>query len=146
MPRTHATLTLAMTAVLIPLIPGCTPATTSSCATRDGNATINVAGTYDYFGTDPFSITGTITFEQDGTTVRVIDTTYDFTNNRRLMGEGTLVGNNLEIALVPLNGQTDYRADVTFRFSNDGDTFCVEYSDTNDDAGTLGEFRGTRRQ
>lgn len=141
----RTTFTIATTALVLSTIMSCVPATTVPCATRASDGSINVAGTFDYFGTDPFAITGTIIFEQDGTTVRVVDTTYDFTDNRRLMGEATLNGNELTIALVPLNGETDYRADVTFRFSDDGGSFCVEYSDTNGDTGALGDFRGTRR-
>ncbi len=136
-------------AAIFTLISGlnCAPARVAvPCEMPDVDASPNVAGIYDYFGVNPFAITGTITFEQEGDTVRVTDTTYDFTDNRRLMGEATIDGNTLAIPLVPINGETDYRADVIFRFSDDGDTFCVEYNDTNGDAGDLGDFQGRRRR
>ncbi len=89
-------------------------------------------------------MSGTITFAQEGDTVRVVNTTYDFGSDRALEGEAQLQGNTLLITLVPRNGDTDYRADVTFVFSGDGDEFCVSFSDTNGDAGELGSFVGVR--
>lgn len=114
------------------------------CPQEDFQASVNVAGTYRYFGTRPFLLIGTITFEQEGDLVRVTDTTYENSGDRRLMGQATLQGNRLNILLVPQNGDTDYLADVTFLFSEDGNEFCVEFSDTNGDAGELGTYRGTR--
>jgi hypothetical protein len=76
--------------------------------------------------------------------VRITDTTYENSSDRRLEGEATLQGNRLDIQLVPQNGDTNYRADVLFLFSEDGNEFCVEFSDTNGDAGELGTYRGTR--
>ncbi|HOB73395.1 MAG TPA: hypothetical protein PKG54_02615 [Phycisphaerae bacterium] len=122
---------------------GC-PAQQEPCPEENSAAVVNVAGVYRYFGTRPFLLIGTITFEQEGDLVRVTDTTYENSNDRRLMGEAVLQGNRLEIQLVPQNGDTNYRADVLFLFSEDGNEFCVEFSDTNGDAGDLGTYRGTR--
>ena len=91
-----------------------------------------------------FLLRGTITFEQDGTRVRVTDTTYENAFDRALEGEGTLEGNRLLITLVPRNGETDYSAEVLFLFGDEGATFCVEFDDTNGDAGPMGTYRGER--
>jgi len=116
------------------------------CATDNPGASINVAGTYDYRGTLPYNLNGSITFQQNGAAIECVETTYTgLSANRPLIGSGTLVGNTLQIALVPENGDMDYRADVTIRFSDGGDRFCVAFSDTNADAGGLGSFTGTRR-
>lgn len=114
------------------------------CADEKVDSSVNVAGTYRYSGFTPGYLTGTISFEQEGSTVRIVETTYDFTNNREVIGEATLNGNRLAVELTPSNGDTDYKADVTFIFSEDGRTFCVEFSDTNGDAGDLGSFTGER--
>ena len=124
---------------------GCNRGPLLPCVDEDVSAGINVIGTFDYSGSWGFPLSGTITFEQDGDVVRVVDTTYDVGNDRRLMGEGTLVGNVLEITLVPQNGDTDYRADITFVFGSQGRDFCVLFSDTNGDAGDLGSYRGVRQ-
>lgn len=106
---------------------------------------LNVTGKFRYSGLAPFfNLSGTITFEQDGDTVRVSMTTYDAGTNRPLIGEGTLSGNVLNIALVPENGDTDYRADVEFIFGDNADTFSVAFSDTNGDTGGPGSFSGLR--
>jgi hypothetical protein len=105
-----------------------------------------VAGTFRYQGSSfAFFLIGTITFEQSGDTVRVTQVTYDNSNDRPLVGEGTLHGNQLDILLVPENGDTDFEADVTFVFSADGSTFDVSFSDTNGDNGGLGSYQGTRQ-
>jgi hypothetical protein len=107
---------------------------------------LDVTGVYRYQGDrSPFLLRGTITFEQTGDMVRVVDTTYDNANDRALEGLGTLVDNRLDIVLVPINGDLDYQAEITFLFSPDGATFCCGFSDTNDDAGPLGSYFGERQ-
>ncbi len=108
-------------------------------------AVVDVTGVYRYLSTTGYFLRGTITFQQTGTTVRVTSTTYDNANDRELEGEATIVGNRLDIVLVPTNGDPDYSADVTFLFSPDGDEFCCAFSDTNDDVGPLGSYEGTRQ-
>jgi len=116
------------------------------CASEDPAATIDVTGTYRFFGlSSPYLMRGTITFEQTGSTVRVTGMTYENSHDRTLEGEGTLAGNRLDILLVPTNGDTDYEADITFLFGDDGDTFCVSFSDTNLDTGPMGSYRGERQ-
>ena len=68
---------------------------------------------------------------------------------RDVAGDGDfaeLQGNRLETVLTPINGDEDYVANVTFLFSEDGNSFCVAFNDTNRDAGELGSFRGERVQ
>jgi hypothetical protein len=128
------------------------PVGVDSCAVEDPLASINVAGAYRYSGQgsnletgNAFSLSGTITFVQEGNRVRVSDTTYDFAGLRRVQSDfAELQGNRLVLAMTPINGDTDYVADVTFIFSEDGATFCVAYEDTNMDTGDLGSFRGVR--
>ena len=122
----------------------CAILSTVDCADQDESATIDVSGLFRYSGNVVFSISGTIEFLQEGNTVHVLNTTYDLGDNRALMGEGTLVGNVLDIQLVPINGDTDFRADVFFIFNEDGNEFCVRFSDTNGDSGDLGSFTGRR--
>jgi hypothetical protein len=75
-----------------------------------------------------------------------VNTSYDNSSDRALESAFTpLHGNRLDIVLTPRNGDTNYRADVTFIFSDDGDTFCVEFSDTNGDTGGMGSYRGVRQ-
>ncbi|MGH7162737.1 MAG: hypothetical protein ACREID_04575 [Planctomycetota bacterium] len=108
-------------------------------------APILVTGTYAYQGTAPeFSLRGTIAFEQVGDVVRVVEVVYDNSGDRPLIGEATLEGDRLEISLVPENGDTDFRADVTFVFNEDRSSFQVEFADTNGDTGGLGSYVGTR--
>jgi len=107
-------------------------------------AVVDVNGVYRYSGPGAYRLRGTITFEQVGATVRVIGTTYDNANDRELEGEGTIVGNRLDIVLVPINGDVDYSADITFHFSPDGNEFCCAFSDTNDDTGPMGSYIGVR--
>jgi len=105
-----------------------------------------VAGTYTYQGGQfGFFLRGSITFEQTGDVVRVTGVTYDNANDRDLVGEATLAGNELDIELTPKNGDPDFRADVTFIFAPDGSTFEVAFSDTNGDAGDLGSYVGTKQ-
>ncbi len=104
----------------------------------------NVTGTYRYSSSTGYFLEGTVTFEQTGTTVRCTRTTYDNANDRELMGEGTLVGNRLDIRLVPINGDLDFSADVTFLFSPDGNRWCCSFADTNGDTGPLGSYEGVR--
>ncbi len=107
---------------------------------------VDVNGAYDYSGTGPqFGLFGTITFEQTGDTVRVTGTTYSNANDRSLMGEAGLAGNRLDIVLVPVNGDMDFEANVTFIFSEDSETFVASFSDTNGDTGPLGSYEGARR-
>lgn len=135
---------IACLCVTIAAVASCDVVDSGLCQPASPTATLDVSGTYAYSGMPPFNLSGTIVFEQEEDMVRVVNTTYDAGNNRALMGEAALEGNELQIALVPLNGDTDYRADVLFRFTIDGKRFCVEFSDTNDDAGPLGSFIGQR--
>lgn len=122
------------------------------CASEDRNATINIAGTYRYSGgganaitEQTFSFSGTITFEQEGNMVRVSDTTYDSVGLRRVAGEFVeLLGNEFETTLTPIGGDTSYAAQVRFVFDEDGNSFCVEFMDSNNDMGELGSFTGLR--
>ena len=131
---------------------GFQPVDVEDCPSEEPGAVIDVAGTYRYSGEGEnaesgaeFRLSGTITFEQEGTQVRVTDTTYDFSGLRRLEGGFTeLAGNRLVIQLLPINGDDDYTADVTFIFTPDGNAFCVAFDDTNDDSGEMGSFRGER--
>ena len=108
--------------------------------------TPHVAGTFRYQGgASGFFLRGSITFEQEDSTVRVVEVTYDNSNDRQLVGEGELDLNVLDIALVPENGDTDFEADCKFVFSADGSRFDVEFSDTNGDNGPLGSYVGTRQ-
>jgi len=107
-------------------------------------AVINVTGTYRYASTTGYFLKGTITFEQTGTTVRCTGTTYDNSGDRELEGVGTIAGNQLDITLVPTNGDLNYSADVTFRFSADGNAFCCAFDDTNHDTGPFGSYEGVR--
>lgn len=121
----------------------CVVLPSTRCAAPNGEASIDVAGVYRY-SSPTFQLAGTITLEQEGEVVRVVNTTYDFEDDRALMGEARLQGNLLDITLVPINGDTDYRANVRFTFSLDGDRFCVEFSDTNGDSGEQGSYTGVR--
>lgn len=108
-------------------------------------ALVDVTGTYRYTGSPGHFLRGTITFVQTGTTVVCTGTTYDNAADRELEGTATIVGNRLDITLVPINGDLDYEADITFLFSPDGNEFCCGYSDTNLDTGPLGSYTGTRQ-
>jgi len=116
------------------------------CPGPDAGALVTVAGIYRYEGDSPFLLRGTITFEQDGDTVRVTRVTYENSADRPLVGEGTLHGNRLDIGLVPENGDPDYHAQVSFLFGADGATFCVEFADTNGDTGPMGTYTGRRSE
>jgi len=107
-------------------------------------ATVDVTGTYRYTGSSGHFLRGTITFVQTGTTVVCTGTTYDNSSDRELEGVATIVGNRLDITLVPKNGDLDYEAEVSFLFSPDGNEFCCGYADTNNDTGPLGSYNGTR--
>lgn len=108
----------------------------------DASAAVSVAGTYRFFG----HLRGTIELEQTGTTVSLVKTTYENADDRPVVGSGELVGNVLDVVLVPENGDTNYSADVRFVFSAGGDEFCVSFSDTNGDEGRLGSYTGWRVQ
>jgi hypothetical protein len=108
-------------------------------------AVVDVTGIYRYTGTPGHFLRGTITFVQTGTTVVCTGTTYDNAADRELEGTATIVGNRLDITLVPINGDLDYEADITFLFSPDGNEFCCGYSDTNLDTGPLGSYTGVRQ-
>lgn len=117
-----------------------------SCPEIDAGTTADVSGTFRY-SSPLFLLRGTIVFEQTGSTVHVVDTTYDNADDRRLEGEAKLVGNRLDIVLVPINGDTDYSARVDFAFSASGDSFCVVgFTDTNGDEGGQGSYSGVRMQ
>jgi hypothetical protein len=117
------------------------PRTRPWCPTAESAAAPDVAGTYRYLG----PLRGSITLEQTGTLVRLVDTTYDNADDRPLIGEGTLEGNVLQMRMVPENGETDYDALVNFVFDATGDRFCVQFSDTNGDRGALGSYTGRRQ-
>ncbi|MDH3590942.1 MAG: hypothetical protein OER88_03635 [Planctomycetota bacterium] len=132
----------------LPVWAGCSTNTPPADEGDPNPPPVNVAGLFDYDGFAPplpFALRGTITFEQVGDLVRVVNVTYANANDRPLVGEATLNGRQLDIVLVPENGQTDFRADVTFIFSEDGNSFEVAFSDTNGDMGDLGDYVGTRR-
>ena len=117
-------------------------------APAQGGAVPLVEGTYDYRGFAPplpYALRGTIAFEQVGDLVRVTNVTYANSFDRPLVGEANLVGDRLDIVLVPENGDTNFQADVTFIFSADRNTFEVAFSDTNGDSGNLGDYVGTKR-
>ena len=108
--------------------------------------TPHVAGTFRYQGgAIGFFLRGSITFEQEDDTVRIVEVTYDNANDRPLVGEAVLDNNVLDVVLVPGNGDTDFEADCKFVFSADGSRFEVEFSDTNGDNGPLGSYVGTRQ-
>jgi hypothetical protein len=141
---------VARSLLLLALVAACTSDADPEVAAWDCEeqplAAPDVNGVYRYEGSGPpYFLRGTITFEQTGATVRVLDTTYDNAADRALEGQGTLVGNRLDILLVPRNGDPDYEAEITFLFSPDGDFFCCAFSDTNSDAGPLGSYRGERQ-
>lgn len=130
--------------VTVLLVTSCVVLPSGRCAQQDETATLEVSGVFRYAASKGFGLSGTIVFAQQGDTVRVLDTTYDFGTDRALQGEAPLEGNTLDIQLFPRNGDTDYRADVVFVFSDDGNEFCVAFSDTNGDRGDLGSFVGVR--
>ncbi len=145
-------LTLGLVLGLAPLLalgllPGCGGGSSSSpapCPAEAAAAVIAAQGVYRYERglPGPYWLLGTITLEQSGDQVTVTGTTYDNANDRALVGLGTLVGNRLDITLVPQNGDLDYTADVTFLFGDGGASFCVSFSDTNNDVGPMGSYRG----
>ena len=121
-------------------------ANSANCPAEDPSAMINVNGFYQYTGDSLLKLRGSITFEQQGNMVRITDTTYDNSGDRRLKSDlFALQGNKLVASLVPQNGDTDYRADVTFIFSEDAQRFCVEFNDTNGDSGRLGTYTGLKQ-
>ncbi len=125
---------------------GANPLGCPSTAPPPAGQPINVAGTFRYSGRSFLSLRGTITFTQEGDQVRVTGATYDNSGDRDLVGgPAPIVGDTLNIVLVPKNGDPDYRADIKFVFTADGSQFSVQYSDTNGDAGDLGSYRGTRQ-
>ncbi|MEE9296728.1 MAG: hypothetical protein V3W34_17430 [Phycisphaerae bacterium] len=130
--------------VIALLVTSCVVLPSGQCTPQDETAAPDVSGVFRYAAAEGFSLSGTIVFAQQGDTVRVLDTTYDFGTDRALQGEAQLEGNTLDIQLFPRNGDTDYRADVIFVFSDDGNEFCVAFSDTNGDRGDLGSFVGVR--
>ncbi len=117
-----------------------------ACPVDSPLTAVNVAGTFEYGQglVGPYTLRGTISFTQSSADVNVTGTTYENANDRDLIGQGTLVGNRLDITLVPKNGDPDYSAEVTFLFGDGGATFCVAFTDTNNDAGPMGSYRGSR--
>ena len=99
----------------------------------------NVDGIYEWIaeirGANTYTLTGTITFEQDGPTVSIANTIHSNPANRDLVATADLEGNVLNMMMVPRNGDTDYTADVTMRFTSDGARFESEFDDTHDDFG-----------
>ena len=135
---------LAPVVLVALLLAGCPSAPAAPALASVG--TPNVAGTFRYQGgATGFFLRGSITFEQEDSTVRIVEVTYDNANDRPLVGEAALDGNVLDIVLVPDNGDTDFEADCKFVFSADGSRFDVEFSDTNGDNGPLGSYVGTRQ-
>jgi hypothetical protein len=142
----------ALVALVLPF--GCfMPLDINDCAEDNLEATgINVAGVFRYSGMgvnesggQGFVLSGTITFEQEGNMVRVIDTTYDNNILRALESDFVeLRGNRLGMLMRPKNGDTTYSAAVNFVFTEDGNEFCVQFEDTNGDMGDKGSFVGTR--
>jgi hypothetical protein len=132
------------------LASGCPVQPDVVCSEPDADATMHAAGTFRFGGSadeGPAAgglLTGTITFEQEGEILMIVKTTYDYSSDRALVGQGVLVGNRAETVLVPENGDLDYVAHVTFVFSDDGNSFCVEFEDTNGDAGDPGSYTGIR--
>ena len=113
-----------------------------TCEGEDPDALVDVTGAYRYISRT-FNLRGTITFAQTGTQVRVTETTYDNADDRPVVGDGDLLGNRLEMTLVPANGDTDYEADVGFLFDPDRRAFCLlGFSDTNGDVGGPGSYVG----
>ncbi len=136
------------------LAAGCSPqSVVEDCADETEDATLNVAGVFRYAGNGAnaetggsFNLSGTITFEQQDDMVRVTDTTYDFGGLRRLESEfAELRGRTVFLSLSPINGDTDYQAAVTFVFGDQGNEFCVGFTDTNSDQGAVGSFTGVRQ-
>jgi hypothetical protein len=111
----------------------------------DATAAIaDVTGVHHYRSL-AFALAGNIAFTQAGTRVTVGGVTYDNADDRPLMGQADLVGNSLDVVLVPTNGDTDYRADVSFIFDQQGTSFCLlGFSDTNGDTGGPGSYFGSR--
>lgn len=135
---------MAMVGAVLPA-GGCVPAAPKVvCSTENSAASINVQGTFRFGGEEPYLLAGTIRLEQAGNLVAVTNTTYFNSTDRALVGQSTLRGNRLDIVLTPENGDADYTAYVTFVFSDDGGSFCVEFNDTNGDAGILGSYVGVR--
>ncbi len=115
------------------------------CPPADPDVEVAVAGVYGYYS-QVFALSGTITFAQQGNRVSVLETTYDGADDRSLLGEAELAGNRLDMTLTPANGDTDYSADVSLIFDDGGASFCLaQFSDTNDDAGGEGTYRGRQR-
>ena len=128
------------------LAAGCSPQPlVEDCADQRETATLNVAGVNADTG-GSFNLSGTITFEQQDNMVRVTDTTYDSGGLRRLESEfAELRGRTVFLSLSPINGDTDYQAAVTFVFGDQGNEFCVGFTDTNSDQGAVGSFTGVRQ-
>jgi hypothetical protein len=104
----------------------------------------DISGVYRYRSLT-YALRGNIAFTQTGARVSVGGITYDNADDRPLMGEADLVGNRLDVVLVPTNGDTDYRADVAFVFDQQATSFClVSFSDTNDDFGGAQSYFGER--
>src|SRR5688572_7577888 len=123
-----------------------TPPRLEPCAPADPDTSVAVDGIYDYHS-PVFGLSGTITFAQEDDRVSVLETTYQPGDDARsLVGEADLAGNRLDLTLVPANGDTDYTAEVSLIFEDGGQSFCLaEFSDTNDDVGGEGTYRGRRQ-
>jgi hypothetical protein len=118
------------------------PPSLEQCPSRVSEAALDVSGVYRY-SSPIFGLRGSITFAQQDGRVRVLNTTYDNADDRSLVGEARLEGNHAALTLVPENGDADYSAEVEFIFGTG--VFCVRrFSDTNDDVGGDGSYRGAR--
>jgi hypothetical protein len=128
---------------------GCEPNASSielePCSPAAADVDVAVTGVYRY-QSQVLGLSGTITFAREGNRVSVLETTYDGEDARSLVGAGDLVGNRLDMTLTPANGDTDYSADVSLIFDDGGASFCLaQFSDTNDDVGGEGTYRGSQQ-
>lgn len=137
----------ALIGVGLSSLAGCQPESSTielePCVAADPDDEVEIAGTYSY-ASRVFRLSGTITFAQQGTRVSVLETTYDGVDARSLVGEADLAGNRLDMTLTPANGDDDYSAEVSLIFENGGADFCLaRFSDSNDDVGGQGTYRGS---
>lgn len=117
-----------------------------ACAKADPAAAVDVGGRFRYASNyRDFWMRGTILLAQTGKMVEVTETVYDNADDRPLKGAAELQGNRLDVSLVPINGDTNYRAEVSFTFGAGGANWCLlMFSDTNGDTGGLASYYGFR--
>lgn len=139
---------LAVISSCLSLVVGCggEPATPFPCATPDPAAQVEVNGAYRYSSSSSrYHLRGTITFAQAGSRVEVTDTHYDNARDRAVGGAADLLGNRYDVTMTPLNGDTNYTAQVSFVFGDGGKNFCLlGFTDTNGDTGGLASYFGFR--